>query len=401
MPDMFQQLLDNIQNSPALRMNASALQAPVSGGIPNPQSSYQMPQQQAVQTPVQSQITYDPAAQTENQLNMAERILKNRTDPTWQDIARSSLTNAIGLNASPDFKTNTAQDFADHNLVEQMQMAQFIRQNSEGSTTFGKIKQDVANGLLTPEQGQQIIQAQIAKAKAANMGGDTGILVNRVMAENPGMSFTDALYSVQTGFRQGLARDANGNIVPIAGAPQAKGALSEGEQSGKERATLNYAAPIAAAGVYGKEIGGKQAALNEDISTLPQLEATVAQLNKLGQTATYTQAGQLRNTAMRETGMKVPQGAVDRAAYTSLVDNQILPLLRRTFGAQFTEKEGATLRATLGDVNKSPEEKSAILRSFIEQKKAIIGSLQRETGVSGIQTMGGSGGQTADPLGIR
>ena len=56
----------------------------------------------------------------------------------------------------------------------------------------------------------------------------------------------------------------------------------------------------------------------------------------------------------------------------------MLPLLRQTFGAAFTEREGQSLKNTLGDPDKSPEEKDAVLRSFISQKLAQVESLQRQ-----------------------
>ena len=56
-----------------------------------------------------------------------------------------------------------------------------------------------------------------------------------------------------------------------------------------------------------------------------------------------------------------------------------MPLLRDTFGAQFTEREGESLKATLGSPNVSPKEKDAVLRSFIKQKKRNIQDLRRQT----------------------
>jgi hypothetical protein len=59
-----------------------------------------------------------------------------------------------------------------------------------------------------------------------------------------------------------------------------------------------------------------------------------------------------------------------------MVDNQILPLLRETFGAQFTLQEGQSLKTTLGDPEKSPQEKRAVLEAFIEQKVRNIEALE-------------------------
>lgn len=122
----------------------------------------------------------------------------------------------------------------------------------------------------------------------------------------------------------------------------------------------------------------RQSELSELQATLPQLMNTVEQLSNLGKVATYTTSGQVADAARRELGLSVGEGAVARKEYESLVNNQILPLLRQTFGAQFTEREGEQLRKTLGDVNASPEEKDAVLRSFIDQKTQQIQTLQRQ-----------------------
>lgn len=120
--------------------------------------------------------------------------------------------------------------------------------------------------------------------------------------------------------------------------------------------------------------------LTELEATLPQLLDTVSKLSELGKVATYTIAGQGADIARRELGISPSQGAIARKEYESLVSNQVLPLLRQTFGAAFTEREGETLRKTLGDVNASPQEKDAVLRSFIDQKIAQIQTKQRQLG---------------------
>lgn len=117
---------------------------------------------------------------------------------------------------------------------------------------------------------------------------------------------------------------------------------------------------------------------NNYTSKMPELITTVKRLSQLAPLATYTTMGNIKNTIAREMGLKTPAGAVAQAEYTSLIDNQILPLLRDTFGAQFTEREGESLRNTLGDVHKSPQEKMAVLTSFINQKQNSIESKYRK-----------------------
>jgi hypothetical protein len=109
----------------------------------------------------------------------------------------------------------------------------------------------------------------------------------------------------------------------------------------------------------------------------------VSDLDKLADEATYTTAGQLLDAGRKELGMAPRDAAVARTKYIATVSNQILPLLRDTFGAQFTAREGDTLVATLGDPDKTPAEKQAVLKAFIEQKRRDIEALARQTGQDG------------------
>ena len=131
----------------------------------------------------------------------------------------------------------------------------------------------------------------------------------------------------------------------------------------------------------GKAKGEKTTLLQSASAKMPQLINVINKLSKLGETATYTGLGVARNTAMRELGLPVPQGAVDRREYISVVDNEILPLLRDTFGAQFTLKEGESLKSTLGDTGMSPEEKESVLRSFIQTKLNSLNANAEELGI--------------------
>lgn len=138
-----------------------------------------------------------------------------------------------------------------------------------------------------------------------------------------------------------------------------------------------------------KKIGadeGEAAALHSSLaSKMPGLEQVVSQLEVLADKATYTRAGQLRDYGMKELGMDPTESAIARAEYIAMVDNQVLPMLRDTFGAQFTVTEGETLRKTLGDPNKAPAEKKAVLRAFIEQKKRNLEAAAMQGGVSSQQ----------------
>lgn len=113
------------------------------------------------------------------------------------------------------------------------------------------------------------------------------------------------------------------------------------------------------------------------VSKMPELQATVERLKELAPIATYTTAGRVRDRVAQEAG-RPTIGSVARDEYESIIANQILPLLRDTFGAQFTEREGNSLKATLGDPNKSAQSKVKVLDSFINQKSKSIESKFRK-----------------------
>ncbi len=119
-----------------------------------------------------------------------------------------------------------------------------------------------------------------------------------------------------------------------------------------------------------------KAAFDSLNSKLPGIRRVVDELGVLADKATYTTAGKLWDDVVRETGALPTEGAVARTKYQAMVDNQVLPLLRDTFGAAFTVQEGESLRATLGAPDKSPKEKRAVLEAFIEQKTRDLEALQ-------------------------
>lgn len=242
----------------------------------------------------------------------------------------------------------------------------------------------IASALLNSGLQRQdpMYQAQLAKLQAESANGGQG-----------NESFFGTAVPMQ---------DGNGNIVlgqmsnqgrwqPLQGA--------EGYSPAPTTKTIDTGTEIITTDVYGNElyrtpkqnreaasqtafgtVEGRTEAENiaaaESIaSKLPGLRGVVAELGELAKTATYTQTGQLIDNIMRETGQEPTQAAIARAQYVAMVDNQVLPLLRDTFGAAFTQKEGETLRATLGNPNASPAEKQAILDAFIAQKERDVAGM--------------------------
>ena len=140
----------------------------------------------------------------------------------------------------------------------------------------------------------------------------------------------------------------------------------------KPEQKLSYIGEKAGASAIGKEIGDTEILLADMETNLPNLQNVVTNLSGLSKIATYTSAGMARDMVLRQTGQEMSEGGIARKKYTAIVRNEILPLLRITFGAAFTVPEGEKLEATLGDPDATPKEKQAVLDSFIESKIAQI-----------------------------
>ena len=177
------------------------------------------------------------------------------------------------------------------------------------------------------------------------------------------------------------------------GTPAAFTALDlQARAAGYEPGTPEYQRFMASRGAYERSsdaaIGkaqGEDAALYESMtSKMPGLESVVDKLSAIADEATYTSTGQAANWIGKQLGFEPSEAAVARTKYIAMVDNQVLPMLRDTFGAAFTVAEGESLRATLGDPNKTPEEKKVVLEAFIEQKKRDVEALGRR--VNGSET---------------
>lgn len=108
--------------------------------------------------------------------------------------------------------------------------------------------------------------------------------------------------------------------------------------------------------------------LNRSRAAMPGLTIAVNQLKELATVATSTFGGRVFDAAVKETGFGSTKGATARAKFIAIVNNQVLPLLKPTFGGSFSVQEGESLKATMGDPNSSPEEKIAQLDAFIAQK---------------------------------
>ena len=134
--------------------------------------------------------------------------------------------------------------------------------------------------------------------------------------------------------------------------------------------------------VTGKAEGESQTRLKEAMATYPKLQGVVKNLKELGSKASYRWSDRVQDEASIQLGGEASEGAIARATYIATVKNNVLPLLRQTFGAAFTAAEGESLLSTLGDPNMHPAVKNSVLDAFIKQKYEDIKSMKRQSGQS-------------------
>ena len=146
----------------------------------------------------------------------------------------------------------------------------------------------------------------------------------------------------------------------------------------KTRSTIETAVKLAQADATSR--GETLTDLARMEAALPGLRDVVGQLKELSLIATSTFGGRAFDFAVKESGFGSTKGANARSKFISIVNNQVLPLLKPTFGGAFSVQEGAELKATLGDPNASPQQKIDQLNAFIDQKVRGIQGEQRGLG---------------------
>ena len=134
--------------------------------------------------------------------------------------------------------------------------------------------------------------------------------------------------------------------------------IAKGKETGKLTAKLALAPRLAAdiekAKAEAKAKGETFTDLKRMNAGMPGLLEAVAQLKDLSLLSTSTLGGRVFDTLVKEAGFGSTEGASARIKMISIVDNQIIPLLRETFGAAFTFLEGESLKKSFVDPDASP-----------------------------------------------
>ena len=173
-----------------------------------------------------------------------------------------------------------------------------------------------------------------------------------------------------------LAANVASTQAEIAGQ---KAAATEGE---KLKQQLKHKPAITRAVKLAEKAATEQGDVLTDLARakagLPGLIEATSNLKELATAATSTYGGRLFDVIAKESGWGSTKGANARAKYIAIIDNQVLPLLKQTFGGAMTEGEGLRLSNTFGDPNATPEQKMLQTEAFIEQKQRDIKGLEAQ-----------------------
>lgn len=194
-----------------------------------------------------------------------------------------------------------------------------------------------------------------------------------------------------------LAREVGSSAQTIASSPttttevagsqaEIAGAVSEATESAKLKKQLKHLPAIRKEVKLAEKAAAEQGEVLTDLArmeaSLPGIKEAVSELIELSSIATSTFAGRIFDSAMKESGFGSTKGADARAKLIAIVDNQVLPLLKETFGAAFTVQEGENLKASLVDPNASPSQKREQLEAFLSQKERNIRTKQAQLGIT-------------------
>jgi hypothetical protein len=159
---------------------------------------------------------------------------------------------------------------------------------------------------------------------------------------------------------------------------------AQAKEEGKSTAQLKFKpmiqSAIAAATKEAESRGESLTKLGRLNAALPGLQEVTSQLRELSAISTSTIGGRFFDKMVQETGFGGTKGGTARSDLISIVRNQVLPLLKDTFGGAMTETEGEKLEATMGDPNATHESRMGALDAFIAQKSREIKGLERELG---------------------
>lgn len=343
--------------------------------------------QQAAQQQAQSQFNLDQSRklapinleQQQAQLTGSQQLNEKRDRVA---VLTRNLDTVLQLKATPDnqkaeFLTSKIAEgeAKGRDMTESMKALELVNQGRFEELAKGGdqlISIGERSGIISREGGARSAGQQEFESLIADFSDEDKVSARRRKAGLEARAVGSS--SITTATTEGLT----------AKVAESEGALSEAKESGKQRSQLKFKPQIvkavSLAEAEAKERGEVLTDIKRAEAALPGLNESVAQLRELATIATSTIGGKIFDAAVKETGFGSTKGATAKAKFIAIINNQVLPLLKPTFGAAFTVQEGESLKATMGDPDASPEQKMAQLDAFIEQKMRDIRSKKAQVG---------------------
>ena len=302
-------------------------------------------------------------------LNSIDAIQSASTDPKERfELTRQAVPELQQFGLDIDLSDATLDDFSDEGLQRRRAVvAGHLPKKDEDITAFQSrmnFLQEQLQGAVDPDTNRLFERGQLTPMQEA-AAVELGILPRASISAQE-----------RLGLDPQLSADVARSQAEIAGAKA--GATEEFKLSVQRDIKPEIEAAIVEARKTAESSGESFTDLKRSQAALPGLREVVNQLRELTPFATATTSGRVFDTLVKEFGFGATEGATARAKYIAIIDNQLLPLLRQTFGSAFTEGEGERLKATLGDPNASAEEKNAQLDAFIDAKVREIETKERE-----------------------
>lgn len=311
---------------------------------------------------------------------LRNRLLTAQTGVAEQKLSKAEAEFQLG-DAAQDammIKPLMAQDPARAIAAMDARIEKIKARGGDPKDTIA-LRDGLVSGNVTPQQAIGEMDTVIGTAERFGLlGGTRNNAAVKIAPTQTGYEvidpYTGQVVRSATNLKPSLDDKVNADIRAAGGKRAAEAAVDL-----KTKPAITTAVTTA----KNEATTGAEAAdeLKRAQAALPGLRETVASLKELSKLATYTTTGKAFDLAAKELGFGGTKGSTARAKMVSVVDNQVLPLLRDTFGAAFTAAEGERLRDTLLDPDASPEAREAQLNAFMDQKERDIETKQRQLGI--------------------
>ena len=348
-------------------------------------------QQQRQQTPFQNQLlqlqTELAQAQQPAMLQQAQQAANPLSQVTWQQQQMLQLATISAQNLKPAFDSNSRvgvisgltalRDQLTTAGAPQQQIAEIEADIAQANTPegFEALRQENQQFLQQVSGQQTSVSQREFEDKVALVKADPKLetVEGKAAAVSLGIAPRAGISAAER-----IATDPKLTTQIAESQAEIAGATEETKLKKREKFEPKIRRAVKLAEKAATERGDVLNDMERMEASLPGVREVVEELLVLSEAATSTLLGRAFDTIVKESGFGSTKGADARAKLIAIVDNQVLPLLKETFGAAFTVQEGENLKASLVDPNASPSQKREQLNAFLAQKERNVRTKQQQ-----------------------